>query len=587
MRHALRTVVGLLVVVACKGKSAGGEGAGTGSGSGSAGPGSAAPAPVDMAQAKTTLGCLFDRARGEREVLTVLAETAPAPVVRMAGLAAIERARENGETPTVNMMADVLDALALIDDHDGMRAVFAQLDAIPSAKTAMRTNNLGPMRARVGLPTTAEEVGSESVQIVRELALAGKAAEAAALFAKQPPVDTGAVYYVENHIGALAALGKSAEIKTLIAGAKDEDRLKLAGLWLETVLRGKGPAADAIAEVRAQIAAVPEKGVTWFPQTTLFRRAQRNGRATELASVYRDLKARYTKDGGPVTRLVTEYDLARAMGDDKEVAELIKAPQLADTHAIWTAPFEPTLASVLATKYPNDNLVRLWQRSIATGAEVAWGTALAAKVCPPAKPAAAPPTPAASGLTLTVTEKPRKAQFECENRNLVIRLAKGKDKIGEEILEGECHGACTAAERREGQRQLDEIQKRIDEGDGSQSETDYNFTQCIYSGPIAGRIDTIGGRDVALFAHHYIGAHDIDSDRWHLALEVCGQLHVSESFGQRYAGSWGEKELVIRESPDKKRIVVEGKSDRWTGVVFRMTLPACPGDPVEESIDTE
>ena len=579
MRHALW--VGLLVAAACKGTSAGGQGSGSGSA-----PPPPEVNPVDLVQAKATLGCLFDRARTEREVLAVLAEDAPAPIVRMAGLAAIERARDDGETPTINMIVDVLEQLALIDDHDGMRAVFAQLDAIPSAKTSTRTNSLGPQRARVGLPTTPEDTSSEAVGIVRELALAGKLPEAQALYAKQPPVDTSAAYYVENHIGALAALGKSAEIKKLIAGAKDEDRLKLAGLWLETVLRGKGPAADAIAEVRAQIVAVPARGVTWFSQGTLFRRAQRNGRAGELAAVYTDLKARYTKDSGPVTRLAIEYDLARAMGDTKELAELVKAPQLADKDAVWTSPFEREVVAVLATKYPNDDLVRLWERSVATGADAAWGTALAQKVCPPAKPAVTA-TPPVAGLTLTVTEKPKKTQFECENKDLAIRLAKGSEKVGEEILEGECHGACTKADRREGERQLAEIQKRIDDGDGSQGETDYNFTQCIYSGPIAGRVDKVGGRDVALFANHYIGAHDIDKDSWQLALEVCGALYVTDAFGGRYAGSWGEKELTIRESPDKRAIVVTGTSERWTGVVFRLMLPACPGKPEEEAIDTE
>ena len=49
-------------------------------------------APIDLAQAKITLGCLFDRARTPRRVATVLTEEAPAPIVRIAALAAIERA---------------------------------------------------------------------------------------------------------------------------------------------------------------------------------------------------------------------------------------------------------------------------------------------------------------------------------------------------------------------------------------------------------------------------------------------------------------------------------------------------------------
>ena len=224
---------------------------------------------------------------------------------------------------------------------------------------------------------------------------------------------------------------------------------------------------------------------------------------------------------------------------------------------------------------------------MSAGADGAWGVALAAKACPPAKRSTAQATPAQSGLTLAVTEKAKKTQYECANHDVVVRLMSGDKKLGEEILEGECHGACTAAEQREGRKQVAEIEARIESGESSVSELDYNFTQCIFAGPNAGRIDKVGGREVALIADHYIGAHDIDKDRFKLALEVCGELHVTQEFGQQHTSSWKLEELSIHESPDKQSLVVEGKSDRWTGVLFRLRLPACPGTPDEESVELE
>jgi hypothetical protein len=189
------------------------------------------------------------------------------------------------------------------------------------------------------------------------------------------------------------------------------------------------------------------------------------------------------------------------------------------------------------------------------------------------------------GPTLTVTEKPRKKQFECANHDVVVRLTNGTTVLGEAVLEGECHGPCTADEQREGRAHLREIEREIEAGTASESQTDYNFTECMFAGPNLGRIDKVGDRDVALIANHYIGAHDIDKDAWQLALEVCGGLHVTGTFGGMYAGSWALDQLRVREA--NGQIIVDGNSDKWRGVVFRLTLPACPGTPEEQAIDTE
>ena len=585
MRHALLVA---MLLVGCKGRSGGGSSPPPPPGEKKdAGVAPAASKPVDLARAKVTLGCLFDKGRSPRELLTVLAEDAPAPVVRMAAFTAIERARADGESPAINMLSDALDVLAEIEDLDGMRSVFAMLDAIPGARGGMRTGHQGPQRARVGLAPTPGEISADPAETVRELALAAKLPEAQKLFAALPADAKEGPYHGERYLGALAALGKTAEVRALIAKAKEEDRLKLAGVWLLTAIRGGAKLAEPLAEVKAQLAVAPERGVLWFQERVIFRRAARMKRGAELAGLYQDLAARYAKDKGPKAHLEIEHDLAVAVGDPAPLKALAAEPALAHRVAVQTGPFDAALAQVTASKYPQDDLVRLWARSIADGADPAWGDKLAAAACPPAKAARKPATPALQGLELTVAEKARKPQFECDLHDLVIRLADGKKQIGEEVIEGECHGPCTAKEQREGRAQLAEIEAAIARGEASESQTDYNFTQCMFTGPSAGRIDRVGDRDVALFIDHYIGPHDVDKDRYQLALEVCGALHVTQTFGGMYSTSWRLEELTIRESADKQMILVDGKSDRWRGVVFRMSLPECPGTPDEQAIETE
>jgi hypothetical protein len=584
MRHALLLA---MLLMGCKGRSGGGSASPPPGEKKDAGAAAVASKPVDMARAKVTLGCLFDKARAPREILTVLAEEAPAPTVRLAALEAIDRARVDGESPAIGVIADAIEALSLIDDLDGLRAAFALADAIPGARDDMRFTHSGPARARVGLPVTKGDISAEPAATVRETALAANLPAAQKLFAALSTDAKEGAYNVENYIGALAALGKTAEVRAVIAKTKEEDRLKYAGLWLLTSIRGGAKLAEPLAEVKAQLATATERGVLWFQERVIFRRAARAKRGAELAGLYRDLKARYTKDKGPKAPVEVEYDLAVAVGDVAEIKALAAEPDLARRVAVHTGPFDAALAMVIASKYPQDDLVRLWARSISDGADAAWGDKLAAAACPPAKPPRRPATAAVKGLKLTVTEKAKKPKFECQLHDLAIRLTDGTKTLGEEILEGECSGPCTAAEQREGRAHLAEIEAQIERGEASNSQTDYNFTECMFSGPSAGRIDRVGDREVAIISDHYIGAHDVDKDRYQLALEVCGALHVTETFGGRYGGSWALAELSLRESADKQMIIVDGKSDRWRGVVFRLRLPECPGTPDEEAIETE
>lgn len=150
------------------------------------------------------------------------------------------------------------------------------------------------------------------------------------------------------------------------------------------------------------------------------------------------------------------------------------------------------------------------------------------------------------------------------------------------------HGACTAAEKREEQQRLDEIEERIAKGQGSESETDYNFTNCMFRGPDEATSHVVAGRPLALIPIHGIGPHDVSNTSYRIATEVCATLHVLGAFGEMYAHRWRPEELTVRESADRSQIVVDGKSPFWNGVVARITLPpTCPGEPEFEALATE
>lgn len=540
--------------------------------------------PPDLVQAKVTLGCLFDRARYPRDVLGALKEAAP-PVLRMAALAAIDRARRDGESPAEVALADAIDAFVQVDDLDGLRQAFALVDAIPNPPSQLFGHDAGA-RARVGLVPKAADAASDRAVVVRELALAANLPEATKLFAAIERADIDDAYEQEPYLGALVALGRVADAKALIAKQKPEDRFKLTGAWLDVALRQRAPLTEGLAAALAELAVAPERALSGFPERTLLQRAVRVGRAAELAPLYRVLLPRLTADGKNPGLADLAWAFAVAAGDTATATKLAADPALAAHVAVRAGPLDTALAAALANKFTStEDLVRVWARSIEPGVDAAFGARLQAAVCPKPSSPRGPATSAAPGLTLTVTEKPRKKQFQCANHDLVVRLERGATVVGEEVVPGECHGPCTAAEQREGRARLAEIEKAIEEGTASESETDYNFTECMFAGANVGRTETVGGRAVAVIVNHYIGAHDIDKDSYLLALEVCGELHLTTTFGGMYAGSFGLADLKLRAAGDE--ILVEVASDRWRGVVFRLTLPACPGKPEEQVLETE
>jgi len=206
---------------------------------------------------------------------------------------------------------------------------------------------------------------------------------------------------------------------------------------------------------------------------------------------------------------------------------------------------------------------------------------------PSASPGASgPPVPPTPGLGITVTETNQATEQECSRADLRIALVGSDGKaVDEETLDGTCHGACTRAAKRAGARQVRELEQAIARGEASDSELDYNFTGCLFSGPRPGRIERVGDRDLALLIEHYIGAHDVAQDSYRLATEVCGALFVSEPFGETYTEGWTIDELSLALSPDGRTLGVEAARGEWRSVIYRLTFPTrCPGSPLTEDI---
>jgi len=546
-------------------------------------------ASIGEADSTRVLGCLFDQSRSARDVLSVLGENlAPPPLIRRAVGVAAARAKNDGETPVARVLSDAVDAYTESGDRDGLIAAFQAIDALSDVNNMLFAHH-GPQRTRAGLTVDAKDFAGDELEITRERALAGDKA-GAARFYDDVAAKSASMRGDAERIGALVAIDRIADAKAMIAAAKAEDRLKLAGVWLDVALRRPGPIDEAMQIVLAELATAPDRALIWFGDRAAFRRAARLGRGRDLAPLYKALKARYAKDVKTASsRLSTTYELASVVGDAEDLRELEKEPLLADQLAAKTQSIEAALAKAKAQKYPLADYTRVWLRAATQPVPPGFGATLVTTICPPEKPPAKPGAPPLAGATLTVDEKSRGMRQECHLHDVIVTLADADGKkLGSETLEGECTGACTAAEKRDGQRSLDEIQKHIDDGDASQSETDYNFTDCMFRGPDVGTSMKVAGRQLALIPVTGIGPHDVPNTSYHIAIEVCGALHVLDSFGTMYAHHWKPEELTFRESMDKSQIIVDGTSSFYRGVVVRITLPAtCPGVPALEALETE
>jgi hypothetical protein len=201
---------------------------------------------------------------------------------------------------------------------------------------------------------------------------------------------------------------------------------------------------------------------------------------------------------------------------------------------------------------------------------------------------AAGPTPPLAGARLQRNHFDLPPQAECARTRLVLKLIdKSKNVLDEYKESSTCTGACTAQEKREGEQQVDALEDAIEAGKAYGSELDYNFTRCLETG--LGETEVIrrvAGRDVALIEDRYTGPHDWVDSRYKIALEVCGKIYVSGTFGYMQAHSWPREQLsVMSDKPDEIIVFGTGDDADHSGALIRLRMPACPGAPAEDTFE--
>jgi hypothetical protein len=199
---------------------------------------------------------------------------------------------------------------------------------------------------------------------------------------------------------------------------------------------------------------------------------------------------------------------------------------------------------------------------------------------------AAGPTPALASARLRLNQFDLPPQAECTRTRLVLSLVDKKTVLDDYRENSTCTGACTDKDKRDAAEEVERLTELVDKGETS-SVLDYNFTGCLETGLGETAIfHKVGGRDVALITDRYIGPHDGVYDRYKIALEVCGKIFVSNTFGEVQSHSWPMERLSITSEKDGE-ITVQGTGDtaETTGTLLDLRLPACPGAPVQQTFD--
>jgi hypothetical protein len=521
------------------------------------------------------LGCLVDR-QTWIEVTAGIGEVSLPIVVRLAAFASIERAKANGPTPTVRAIEKAILALAEVDDVDGLREAFAMLDA--TLGVALRDDRVQPYRARIGGKLPQNLRVDEALESVREGA-----------FAKEPNVAArydkiiGASTSPRANVEALAALRRTDGVRVEIDKAQGVMKLELAEAWLHTDTRLGAPLKDAV-EKYVEVA-TSTKQVAVRPLTVeLARRAFRGAEIAPLRAMILAADATQPIVSASLRGFYVDALLRGDVAAKTEVAAKLDAAERTRIDTLYTGPLGDALALAGADLREQS---QVWARWVTEGADPAFAKKLADVACTGAKAppsTSGTPTPAAAAK-LVVTSKKRPNQMECERVDVIAKLQRDTEALDEKLLEAQCQGACTPAEKREGAKALAEIQKRIEKGEASESETDYNFTDCISVGHRFERTVRAGERDVAIIAERYLGPHSVERTRYHLALEVCGKIFLGDAFAEVNLGQYKHEDFTLRETNGV--IEVSSANEWYTGVVYRLTLPVCPAAPTQQVLPVE
>jgi hypothetical protein len=217
---------------------------------------------------------------------------------------------------------------------------------------------------------------------------------------------------------------------------------------------------------------------------------------------------------------------------------------------------------------------------------VAAGCGGGAAATPSTRTPSPPPPPAAETHAVAVEEVPLPAQEECTPHELAIRW---RDRDGnlnaEQIIPGDCNGACTPEDKRAGEQALADAEAQVAAGETS-SILDYNFTECYPTTAELVRYDDVGGRDVALISGEHRGPHDINNRYFRIGFLDCGKLFLSDDFGSTYANTWSPETVTLVGS--ERGILATGQLTPVDPLVplYKLTLdPRCEDRPGEQILD--
>ncbi|AKJ06042.1 hypothetical protein ATI61_110214 [Archangium gephyra] len=127
-------------------------------------------------------------------------------------------------------------------------------------------------------------------------------------------------------------------------------------------------------------------------------------------------------------------------------------------------------------------------------------------------------------LVLSLYQVNARSVMECKTHDLLFRLEYGREVLTEQTHTGDCTGVCTPEAKQEGEAKVAEIQKRIENDEGSMSELDYNFVECISLTPEF--LGVLGGYERPLFfvSSTSLAHHDVPKRTVHPVGVACGEL---------------------------------------------------------------
>jgi len=180
-------------------------------------------------------------------------------------------------------------------------------------------------------------------------------------------------------------------------------------------------------------------------------------------------------------------------------------------------------------------------------------------------------------LVLSLYKINERSVMDCTTNDLRVRLEYGREVLAEETLPGDCKGVCTSGQKQEGEARVAEIQERIEKGEGSTSELDYNFVSCISLTPEF--LGVLGGFDRPVFfvTSEGLGHHDVVSDTIHAVGVACGKISLSDDQQEPGFRTFSTKVFTRAEArPSTREDPDEGSVDV---VSLEKPLDAKAGDP--------